>query len=395
MLVILVLWTAFFVINFNVAMMIPLLPFIERDVGLSTLEAGAALAAFPIVALISNLALGPPIDRYGRKRFIVAGGSASAVVPVMTAAARSPPSIALGRAATDLFMPMIGASVFAAIADYIPPLDRPRVSGYVTSAAPIAFLCSISTGVLLGGLLTWQVPLLLLAAICLSLAAMTLALPPPKPEARSNHPISLQTYRQRLLSMSLDARTRLLLISYFCWSAGMYVFLGLYPTWLVQHGLSDHGVSAIGLMLFLGEIGGLLGAVPSGRLASFFRHPLTLSAIASLVIATTISLPRSEPALCFSGGCLWDLRIRSRSDAGSNAGRCNGARARLAARQSERHAQRSLSDRGDRGWSRGARGSTGFAPTSQRTAACPPSCSSLRRSCCGTSLRSETLCRRP
>jgi hypothetical protein len=35
------LWTAFFVINFNIAMMIPLLPFIERDVGLSSVCGGS------------------------------------------------------------------------------------------------------------------------------------------------------------------------------------------------------------------------------------------------------------------------------------------------------------------------------------------------------------------
>ena len=146
MFVIVVLWTGFFVINFNVAMMIPLLPFIQRDIGLSPSEAGMVLAAFPVVALIGNLALGPLIDRYGRKRFIVTGAAASAAILLLTAAAHSAIPIALGRAATGLFMPMIGASVFAAVADYIPSPDRSRVAGYVTSAAPIAFLFSISMG---------------------------------------------------------------------------------------------------------------------------------------------------------------------------------------------------------------------------------------------------------
>ncbi len=42
MFIIAVLWTAFFVINFNIAMMIPLLPFIQRDIGLSPSEAWAS-----------------------------------------------------------------------------------------------------------------------------------------------------------------------------------------------------------------------------------------------------------------------------------------------------------------------------------------------------------------
>jgi predicted MFS family arabinose efflux permease len=206
----------------------------------------------------------------------------------VTAASRGAVPIALGRAATGLFMPMIGASVFAAIADYIPSADRSRVAGYVTSAAPIAFLCSISLGVLLGGLVSWQLPLIIFAAICLALAVSASALPPTSPQALSSAPISGRTYRERLLSLSLDAGTRLLLLAYVCWSAGMYVFLGLYPSWLVQHGLAEHGAGAIGLMLFLGEIGGLFGALLSGRLAELFRHPLTLCAAASLGIAMIV-----------------------------------------------------------------------------------------------------------
>jgi MFS family permease len=199
MYIIAVLWTAFFVINFNIAMMIPLLPFIQREIGLSPAEAGTVLAAFPVVALISNLALGPLIDRYGRKRFIVTGAAACAALLLLTAASRGAVPIALGRAATGLFMPMIGASVFAAIADYIPSADRSRVAGYVTSAAPIAFLCSISLGVLLGGLVSWQLPLIIFAAICLALAVSASALPPTSPQALSSAPISGRTYRERLL----------------------------------------------------------------------------------------------------------------------------------------------------------------------------------------------------
>ena len=55
MLVLVVLWLAFFVINFNIAMMIPLLPFIQRDIGLTPGQAGLVLAAFPVSALVINL----------------------------------------------------------------------------------------------------------------------------------------------------------------------------------------------------------------------------------------------------------------------------------------------------------------------------------------------------
>ncbi|MEA2741118.1 MAG: hypothetical protein QOH05_4425 [Acetobacteraceae bacterium] len=300
MLIITTLWTAFFVVNFNIAMMIPLLPFIERDIGLSSAQAGMVLAAFPIAALISNLTLGPLIDRYGRKRFIVAGATACAVIFALTAAGRGAVPIALGRAATGVFMPMIGASVFAAIADYYPPGARGRVAGIVTSAAPLAFLFSMSLGVLLGGLLAWQVPLLIMAVIALALATAATRLPPTQADALSRAPISVGLYRQRLLSFSLDQATRLLLSSYFCWAAAIFVFLGLYPSWVVQHGLASHGVGAIGTMLVLGEIGGLLGALLSGPLSRRFRHPLSLCALAAGAAAMTVLIvPFGDGSLVF------------------------------------------------------------------------------------------------
>ena len=294
------LWAAFFLINFNVAMMIPLLPFIQRAIGLSPLQTGLVLAAFPVTALFANLALGPFIDRFGRKRFLIAGGAGCAVLLLATAAAHSAVPLILGRAATGVFMPMVGASVFAAIADYVAAADRPRVTGYVTTAAPIAFLCAMSIGVWSGGLLAWQLPILALAAVALALAGAALALPPTRPEALAGAPVTAETYRRRLLAFSLDGRTRLLLLAYFCWAAAVYLFLGLYPSWMVQRGLAGHGAGVIGTMLFIGEIGGLLGAFFSGRLARLARDPLGLCAMAAICVAAVVLvIPLGSGVLVF------------------------------------------------------------------------------------------------
>lgn len=127
-----VLWAAFFLVNFNIAMMIPLLPFIREEIHLSPTEAGLMLAAFSLAALVTNLALGPFTDHYGRRRFLVAGALGAATVLLLTAASRSAVPIILGRVATGFFMPMVGASIFAARADYVP--------------APVTFLAAMSMG---------------------------------------------------------------------------------------------------------------------------------------------------------------------------------------------------------------------------------------------------------
>jgi predicted MFS family arabinose efflux permease len=279
--VVLVLWTAFFLINFNIAMMIPLLPFIREEIQLSPTEAGLVLAVFSVSALVANLALGPFIDRYGRRRFLMTGALGVTVLLLLTAAAQSAWPIILARAATGLFMPMVGASIFAALADYVPMPRRARVAGYVTSAAPIAFLTAMSFGVLLGGLVAWRVPVIGLAVVALALAFGAWRLPPAPESGHIAGRVTAQTYRDRLLSLSLDRTVRLLLLSYLAWAMALFAFISLYPSWLLRTGLAGYGAGAIGTMLLVAETGGVFGALSAGRIARRFSHPLAPCALAA------------------------------------------------------------------------------------------------------------------
>lgn len=281
-------WSGYFLVNINITLIIPLLPFIKLDVGLSSREVAAVLAAFPVVALLSNIAVGPFIDRYGRKRFIVVGALGCAATFLFTASARNGLVVVIGRAATGLFMPMIGASTFAAVADYFPATGRTRVTGYVMSASPLAFLVAIPLGVLLGGFMNWQTSFIALSAFSLALALSAAMLPLTRREALSPAAITLVTYRDRLLSFSQSGNNRALLLSYFCISAAALVFLGLFPAWAVAGGFSGIGLGTVSALLFLGGVGGLLGALLSGWLARFFRHPLQLCAVISFATGVSV-----------------------------------------------------------------------------------------------------------
>jgi len=274
-----VVWGGFFLINVNVAVIIPLLPFMRRDLDLGSVEAGAILAAFPVAALVGNLVLGPFIDRYGRKRFIAAGGCGAAVTLLATAFAPDAATVIALRAATGLFMPMVGASVFAAVSDYYPAEARARITGYVTSAAPVAMLLSLSLGVVSGGLLDWRVALAGLAAFAALLAVAAMLLPPTPLALRATLPIGPATYRARLLSFSGGPDTRRVLLAYLAYSAAIFLFLGLYPAWILEGGGATP--ATVGTMLFVGGLGGVAGALLAGRLARGFRHPLGLCAVAA------------------------------------------------------------------------------------------------------------------
>lgn len=288
MFIIAVIWSAFFVTNFNIAMMIPLLPFMQQEMAMSSHEAGAVLAALPIAALIGNLVLGPLIDRYGRRRFIMLGSALCGLLFLLTAFARTTELVILYRALAGFCMPMVGASVFGAVADYFPPTERVRITGYVASAAPMAILLSMSLGVVLGGLVGWQAPMLGLAAAALVLSLCTRWLPPTRSELLSTARITPAVYRQRLLSFSLNARTRLILLCYLTYTAATFVFLGLYPSWIVGGGAMPGGPGTTGWLLFLGGLGGLAGAMLSGRLSRLLGEPLQLCAVAAAITALIV-----------------------------------------------------------------------------------------------------------
>ncbi|MBN8872801.1 MAG: MFS transporter [Rhodospirillales bacterium] len=287
-----VLWTAFFAVHFNISIMLPLLPFAQHELGLSSNESALVLGAFPAAALVGNLLLGPLIDRFGRKRMMILGAIGAAIAYLLTALARDAAMLAFGRALSGFAMPGIGAAVFAAIADYVPPEQRARTSGVVASGAPVAFLASMSIGVWSGGLLAWQVPFLLLAALVIGLAIAIATFPPTQASALATTPVSLRLYRERLLGVGMGGGTATMLGGYFCWAAAIFVFLGAYPSWLVQHALAGDGAGLIGALLFVGELGGLAGALLSGRLSALTRHPLGLCAGTAAVLALlTVAVP--------------------------------------------------------------------------------------------------------
>jgi predicted MFS family arabinose efflux permease len=152
----------------------------------------------------------------------------------------------------------------------------------------------------IGGVLSWRIPLVVLAVICLALAAAACGLPAVAPagSSASDLPPTARAARRGLLS---EAGVASLLCGYLFWSVAMYVFLGFFPSWLVQHGMAAAGPQTIGTLLFFGEIGGLLGALASGRVVAMFGRPFAIAAIASLGLAFAVLIaplcPGSASAL--------------------------------------------------------------------------------------------------
>ncbi len=122
--------------------------YLVRERGLGPAEAGRILALYGVGFTIAGPLGGLLADRIGRRATMVAGLVLGACSVGALAFARAPALLALfaflAAATGDLYRPAMSA----AVADVIPPADRPRAYGLVYWAVNLA----LSVGLALGGL---------------------------------------------------------------------------------------------------------------------------------------------------------------------------------------------------------------------------------------------------
>jgi len=122
--------------------------YLVRDRGMRPAEAGRILALYGVGFTIAGPLGGLLADRIGRRATMIAGLLCGAASVGALAFARAPALLALfaflAAATGDLYRPAMSA----AVADVVPPVDRPRAYGLVYWAVNLA----LSVGLVIGGL---------------------------------------------------------------------------------------------------------------------------------------------------------------------------------------------------------------------------------------------------
>lgn len=256
---------AFFVVVANIIIIAPLLPFITRSLAISERASALLLVAFPLTAFTVNLLVGPFIDHYGRQRMIVIGAFGCALSFAVAALATGAIPLIATRVSTGLFAPLIGASVFACVADFLEGDERVKAMGYVTVAGSVAQLTVPPLGVLVGEQWTWRAAFVALAVSSLAVAACTSFMP--QSLVRVAKSITPATYAGTFASI---ARCRALLgagLAYMFAVSGVLTIQGLYATRLVRAGVGSDHVAAL---FFAAGAAGVFAASRAGSVAARF-----------------------------------------------------------------------------------------------------------------------------
>jgi MFS transporter, DHA1 family, multidrug resistance protein len=281
----------FYVIS-NITLIVTTLPFIAHDVSLSDLQRALLVSIFPLISLPANLLIGPVADRLGRRRFLFVGSLACAILFVASSVISYAWQAILLRGLTAVFMSMISCSIFSSIPDYFDQTQTLKVTGYVSAASSLAQLLAIPLTLLIAETAGWRSSFLALAVYACLLSVMVFRLPPPHFAAARTNQLGLMSDVSQTLSVLRNRLLQRPLTGYALYSCGMFVFLSMYPSWLLTQRSSIETGYNVSLIFLAGGLGGLSGALFTGLVGSRLGSDrATRSVLAGLTAASVAAVP--------------------------------------------------------------------------------------------------------
>ncbi len=267
--------------------LIPLLPGLADDLDLSKAEAGLLFGSYGAGALVFGLPAGLVISRIGPKRAIVAGMIVVAVSSVAFAFAGSLTALSAARFVQGCGSLLTWTGALGWVATSVPRERRGQALGTTFGIAVFGFVVGplIGTGI---EALTIRVAFLIVAAIALVLALVTLRRPSPPPEVGTSGAIRRAVRDPRFL-----AGLWLNLLPAF--------FFGLNDTLApLNLDAAGYGTLAIGIVFF---VSGLLevGANPLvGRVSDTRGRFLPIQAGLAAAVLVSVALALTAAPLALS-----------------------------------------------------------------------------------------------
>jgi predicted MFS family arabinose efflux permease len=157
--------------------MMPLAPQFTRLFGLTAQQFGFLISAYTFAAAGAGIVASVFIERFDRKRLLLAIYAGFVASAVVTASAQSYPMLLAARALAGIFGGVLGGVVFAIIGDAVPEARRGHATGIVMTSFSIATVAGVPAALLLGNAFGWRAAFILVAVlgvVCAAVARRTL-----------------------------------------------------------------------------------------------------------------------------------------------------------------------------------------------------------------------------
>jgi len=145
--------------------MMPLGPFLISALDISTHEFALLVASYSFSAAVAGLLMAPVVDRFERKRFLLAIFLAFAIATLLCALSPGFLTLLIARGLAGVFGGMMGAMVHTIVADAIPFERRARATGYIATAFSVSSIAGVPLSLLMADVLSWQAPFILIALL--------------------------------------------------------------------------------------------------------------------------------------------------------------------------------------------------------------------------------------
>lgn len=161
-----------FTATLDFMVMMPLAPQFTRLFGISAQEFGFLISAYTFAAAVAGVVTSIFIERFDRKRLLLAIYSGFVVSAIVTASAQSYPMLLAARALAGIFGGVLGGIVYTIIGDAVPAARRGRATGIVMTSFSIATVAGVPAALLLGNLFSWRAAFVLVALLGVACAVV-------------------------------------------------------------------------------------------------------------------------------------------------------------------------------------------------------------------------------
>lgn len=284
-----------FTVIMDFMVMMPLSPQLMRAFDVGPAAISGAVSAYAWCAGLSGLFAATYIDRFSRKRLMLAMFCLFTISNLGCALAPSFHTLVLARAFAGLTGGVLSSITMAIIADVIPPERRGAATGIVMTSFGMAAVAGVPAGVMLGAHYNWTAPFLLLVLMSVLIWCAAAAILPRLDGHLANgvRPVreilpdllglfKVQRQRDAFLLSGVNMLGSMMIIPFI--APTLVGNLGVQPvdmTWVYLCG----GAATLASSRWLGRLADRIGAL------TMFRIAIVWSIVPALLLTHLVPLP--------------------------------------------------------------------------------------------------------
>jgi predicted MFS family arabinose efflux permease len=277
-----------FVIASNSFLLSPLLPVLQTEFKITTVQAGWMISSYALTYAIISLFVGPLSDKWNRKKIMILGLIGYAIAICLCGFSSSWWEMMLYQGIAGLFAAMITPQVWAAITLLLPTHRLVMGIGIAMGGVSAAQVLGLPFGSFLASI-SWSIPYFAISVGSIIMLFLVMwSIPSLPPLSDKEKQIS---FIRPYLTLLKSSYARYGFLGYLLFAIGYYAAFTFFGKWLAERFQLD--VTASGMVFLFFGLGSLIGSLFGSPLVRKLTRFYTLNLGLSLITVLYLILPMS------------------------------------------------------------------------------------------------------